>query len=233
MGGLPTHMNLQLHHVVTDITGVTGMRIIRTIAAGKRDAAALADMRDIRCKASGTIHNALVGNYQPEHVFDLSQALIMYDAYQLQLDVCDVQIAQSLLKLSQQKPLPSEPLSKPRHRTRQPNALNFDVRTLLYQLVGVDLTQIHGVGPYLALRLVAECGTDLSCWRTAHHFTSWLRLAPGCRISGGKLLSAHTRKTKNRVTAHLRLAASPLVEPIQRWALFIDACQPASVKRKQ
>ncbi|WP_082030370.1 transposase [Aeromonas piscicola] len=93
------------------------------------------------------------------------------------------------------------------YRTRQPNALNFDVRTLLYQLVGIDLIQIHGIGPYLALRLVAECGTDLSRWRTAQHFTSWLTLAPGCRISGGKVLSAHTRKTKNRVTAHLRLAA--------------------------
>ncbi|WP_429173402.1 transposase [Aeromonas salmonicida] len=78
---------------------------------------------------------------------------------------------------------------------------------MLYQLVGIDLTQIHGIGPYLALRLVAESGTDLSRWRTAQHFTSWLALAPGCRISGGKVLSAHTRKTKNRVTAHLRLAA--------------------------
>ncbi|WP_139115632.1 transposase, partial [Pseudomonas sp. 25 R 14] len=121
--------------------------------------------------------------------------------------ICDQQIAQVLIKLSQEKVRPSEPLPKPRHKTRQPNALNFDVRTLLYQLVGVDLTQIHGIGPFLALRLVAECGTDLSRWRTCHHFTSWLTLAPGCRISGGKVLSAHTRKTKNRVTAHLRLAA--------------------------
>jgi len=202
------HMNLQLHHVVSDVTGVTGMRIIRAIVAGERDAARLATMRDTRCKSSvEVIRSSLVGNYQPEHVFALTQALAMYDAYQVQLDVCDQQIAQSLMRLSQQKPTPSEPLPKPRHRTRQPNALNFDVRTLLYQLVGVDLTQIHGIGPYLALRLVAECGTDLSRWRTAHHFTSWLTLAPGCRISGGKVLSAHTRKTKNRVTAHLRLAA--------------------------
>lgn len=202
------HMNLQLHHVVSDVTGVTGMRIIRAIVAGERDAGRLAAMRDTRCKSSvEIIRSALVGNYQPEHVFALEQALAMYDAYQVQLDVCDQQIAQSLMRLSQQKPTPSEPLPKPRHRTRQPNALNFDVRTLLYQLVGVDLTQIHGIGPYLALRLVAECGTDLSRWRTAHHFTSWLTLAPGCRISGGKVLSAHTRKTKNRVTAHLRLAA--------------------------
>lgn len=203
-----THMNLQLHHVVSDVTGGTGMRIIRAIVAGERNPKKLATMRVTSCKSSTeVIQSALVGNYQPEHVFALAQALAMYDAYQVQLEVCDQQIAQSLLRLSQQKTPPSEPLPKPRHRTRQPNALNFDVRSLLYQLVGVDLTQIHGIGPYLALRLVAECGTDLSRWRTAHHFTSWLTLAPGCRISGGKVLSAHTRKTKNRVTAHLRLAA--------------------------
>ena len=85
--------------------------------------------------------------------------------------------------------------------------MSFDTRPVLYQLTGVDLTQIHGIGPYLALRLVAECGTDLSRWPTAKHFTSWLTLAPGCKISGGKVLSAHTRKTTNRVSAHLRLAA--------------------------
>ena len=168
----------------------------------------LAAMRDLRCQSSvETIQRALVGNYQPEHMFALSQALAMYDAYQTQISLCDELIAQSLQQLSLGKPRPSEALPTPRHRTRQPNALNFDVSTLLYQLVGIDLTQIHGIGPYLALRLVAECGTDLSRWRTAQHFTSWLTLAPGCRISGGKVLSAHTRKTKNRVTAHLRLAA--------------------------
>ncbi|MEE9710960.1 transposase [Aeromonas caviae] len=165
-------------------------------------------MRDLRCQPSvETIQRALVGNYQPEHVFALSQALVMYDAYQAQISLCDEQIARSLQQLSRGKSRPSDPLPTPRHRTRQPNALNFDVRTLLYQLVGIDLTQIHGIGPYLALRLVAKCGTDLSRWRTAQHFTSWLTLAPGCRISDGKVLSAHTRKTKSRVTAHLRLAA--------------------------
>jgi transposase len=203
-----THMNIQLHHVVADITGVTGMKIIRAIVAGERNAEVLATLRDGRCKSSTeTIQSALVGNYQPEHVFALTQALVMYDAYQQQLTVCDRQIADSLERLSRAQSLPVAPLPKPRHNTKQPNALNFDVRSMLYQLVGVDLTQIHGIGPYLALRLVAECGTDLGRWPTAHHFTSWLTLAPGCRISGGKVLSAHTRKTKNRVTAHLRLAA--------------------------
>jgi len=203
-----THMNIQLHHVVADITGATGMKIIRAIVDGERSPAVLAKMRNIRCKSDiATIQNSLVGNYQPKHVFALTQALAMYDAYQAQLELCDQQIAHTLLRLAQQKAPPCAPLPKPRHRNRQPNALNFDVRAMLYQLTGVDLTQIHGIGPYLALRLVAECGTDLSRWPTAHHFTSWLTLAPGCRVSGGKVLSAHTRKTKNRVTAHLRLAA--------------------------
>ncbi|MGB6215078.1 transposase [Pseudomonas sp. SG20052] len=163
------------------------MRIIRAIVAGERSPSSLAALSDKRCKAGvNVIEASLAGNYQPEHVFALTQALSMYDAYQAQLLVCDQQIAQTLIKLSQEKTLPAESLPKPRHNTRQPNALNFDVRTLLYQLVGVDLTQIHGIGPYLALRLVAECGTDLSRWRTRHHFTSLLTLAPGCRFSGQK-----------------------------------------------
>lgn len=89
----------------------------------------------------------------------------------------------------------------------QPNAMHFDPRPPLYQLAGVDLTQIHGIGPYVALRMLAECGTDMSKWPTAKHFTSWLTLAPGCKISDGKVLSAHTRETTNCISAQLRLAA--------------------------
>ncbi|MGH8117569.1 MAG: IS110 family transposase [Rhodanobacteraceae bacterium] len=204
-----TLMNLQLQHVVSDVTGVTGMRIIRAIAAGERNLGVLAAMRDRRCKATlETIRSALVGNYQPEHVFALQQALALYDFYQARVDECDVQIKSVLARLAGERPQPREPLAKPRIRTRQPNALNFDVRASLYQLAGVDLTQIHGLGPYLALRLVAECGTDLSRWPSAKHFTSWLTLAPGCKISGGKVLSSHTRKTTNRLPALLRLAAA-------------------------
>jgi transposase len=203
-----TLMNLQLHHVVSDVTGVTGMKIIRAIVAGQRDPDVLATMRDVRCKASiETVRAALVGNYQPEHVFELTQALALYDFYQVRLGECDAEIERALAELNADKQSPVEPLPKPRHKTVQPNAVNFDTRPSLYQLTGVDLTQIHGIGPYLALRLVAECGTDLSKWPTAKHFTSWLTLAPGCKISGGKVLSAHTRKTTNRVSAHLRLAA--------------------------
>ena len=168
-----TFMSLQLHHVVQDITGVTGMKIIRGIVAGERNSQALAEFRDVRCKSSiETIRGALVGNYQPEHVFALTQSLALYDFYQARVDECDVKIEQALAVLKADKPEPEHPIPKARHRTKQPNAVNFDVWTSLFQLVGVDLTQIHGVGPFLALRLIAECGTDLSKWRTAKHFTS-------------------------------------------------------------
>jgi transposase len=203
-----TFMNLQLHHVVSDVTGVTGLKIIRAIVDGQRDPQVLAQMRDVRCKASEeTVRVALEGNYQPEHVFALAQALALYDFYQRQVGECDAKIEEVLAVLVSKKAPPSAALPKARHRTIQPNAVSFDVRSMLYQLVGVDVTQIHGLGPYVALRLVAECGTDLSKWRSAKHFTSWLTLCPGSKISGGKVLSAHTRKTSNRVAAHLRLAA--------------------------
>lgn len=202
-----TQMNLQLHHVVSDITGKTGMRIIRAILDGTRDPLMLAGFRDARCKASvETIVQALEGNYRAEHLFALEQALALYDAYQERVMACDQRIEAALAQLTPSEP-PSAPLPAPRHKTRQPNAVNFDVRTALHALIGVDLTQIHGIGPYLALKLVSECGTDLSAWPTAKHFTSWLCLSPGNKISGGKVLSAHTRRSHNRASALLRLAA--------------------------
>lgn len=204
-----TLMNLQLHHVISDITGTTGLRIIRAIVDGQHDPAALAAMRDVRCKASvETVCSALSGNYQPEHLFALSQALALYDFYQARLVECDNRIELTLNSLNTRTQAPAEPLPKPRHKTVQPNALHFDPRPLLYQLAGIDLTQIHGIGPHVALGMLAGCGTSMSKGPTAKHFTSWLGLAPGCQISGGKVLSAHTRKTTSRVSAQLRLAAS-------------------------
>jgi transposase len=203
-----TFMNLQLHHVVADITGVTGLKISRAIVAGERDLEVLSAMRDVRCRATlEIIRAALTGNYQAEHLFALAQALALYDFYQDQVRHTDVQIEQVLSVLRKDRAIPDIPLPKCRTNLKVPNALNFDVRTALYQLVGVDLTQIYGIGPYLALRLISECGTDFSRWRTAKHFTSWLTLSPGSKISGGKVLSSHTRKSNNRLTAHLRLAA--------------------------
>jgi transposase len=204
-----THMNLQLHHVISDISRVTGLKIIRAIVAGERDPDVLAAMRDVRCRESvQTIRAAMVGNYQPEHVFALAQALSLFDSYQERIAQCDDQIEQTLQLLNADKIIPEEPLGKPRNRTKQTNALNFDVRPLLYQLTGMDLTQIHGIVSSVALALIAECGTDLSRWPTEKHFTSWLTLSPGCKISGGKVLYSRTRKSNNRIAARLRLVAT-------------------------
>ena len=203
-----TFMNLQLHHVVSDVTGATGLRIVRAIIGGERDVKVLAAMRDMRCKASPeVIEGALQGNYQPEHVFALKQALELHDFYHREIEQCDRQIELVLGALAGKAQTPAAPLPKPRHRTKQPNAVDFDTRPLLHQITGTDLTQIHGIGPYLGLRLISECGTDLSRWPSVKHFTSWLSLAPGCKISGGKVLSSRTRKSNNPVAAHLRLAA--------------------------
>jgi len=202
-----TQMNLQLHHVVSDITGKTGMRIIRAILDGTRDPLMLASYRDARCKASvETIAQALEGNYRTEHLFALEQAVALYDAYQERIAACDERIEAALACLTPPDS-PTDPLPEPRHKNRQPNGVNFDVRKVPHAIIGVDLTQIHGIGPYLALKLVSECGTDLSAWPTAKHFTSWLCLSPSNKISGGKVLSARTWRSQNRASALLRLAA--------------------------
>jgi transposase len=200
-------MNLQLHHVVSDITGVTGMKILRAIVAGERDPEVLALHRDVRCKASlDTIREALTGNYRPEHVFALRQAIELYDTYGAKLTDCDAEIEQSLRALPKDDEVAS-PAPEPRSRKVQKNEPRFEIRTLLYTLLGVDLTQIHGFGSYSVLRIIAECGADMTRWPTAKHFTSWLTLAPGSKISGGKVLSSRTRRSANRATALLRLAA--------------------------
>lgn len=202
-----TQMNLKLQHVVADIVGQTGMRIIRAILDGTRDPNVLAGYRDRRCKRSPEeIANALEGHYRPEHLFALEQALALYDAYQERIAACDRQIEAALATLNTAEPA-VEALPPRGKSRRQKNAPAFDVRTALYGVVGVDLTRIHGIGPSLALKLVAECGTDLSAWPTAKQFVSWLCLSPGNKVSGGKLLSARTRRTSNRATSLLRLAA--------------------------
>ncbi|MFA6412218.1 MAG: IS110 family transposase [Syntrophales bacterium] len=201
-------MNLQLHHVVSDITGATGMKIIRDIINGERCAATLATHRDIRCKESEkTIAAALTGNYRDEHIFTLMQAVELWDFYQERIRECDTRIEKAMEKLNQKKVTPDTPLPKARHRTKQHHEPDFAVRSALYTLTGVDLTQINGFGPYTALRMIGECGDDMSKWATEKHFASWLSLSPGNKVSGGKILSSKTRRTKNRATTLLRIAA--------------------------
>jgi transposase len=201
-------MNVQLHHVVSDITGATGMRIVRAIVTGERDPAALAAHRDRRCQASAEeISAALAGNWREEHVFALGQALDLYDAYQAKLADCDARIEQVLGRLRTALERPAGRLPPTRHRDNTANAPAFNARAMLHSVLGSDLTQIHGLGPSLVLKLIGECGTDLSAWPDAKHFTSWLCLAPSNKISGGKVLSARTRRSGSRAAALLRLAA--------------------------
>jgi transposase len=201
-------MNLQLHHVVSDITGVTGMKIIRAIVAGERDLDVLAAYRDVRCKASTeTIKAALNGNDRPEHIFGLTQSLELYDFYQAKLLECDRHLEATLAALGAVTEHDPSGLPRPRTKTKQVSTPSFDVRAALFGVLGVDLTQIHGMGPSLSLKLVGECGTDLRAWPSAKHFTSWLCLAPGNKISGGKVLSSRTRRSSSRAAALLRLAA--------------------------
>ena len=203
-------MNLLLHHVVNDITGVTGMAIIRALLAGERDPQVLAQHRDPRCKNSvEVIAKSLEGNYREEHLFALEQAVALYDAYQTQLAACDARIKAYLARLERVTEEPPPPPAKKR-QTPKHNQPRFDARTYLYRITGVDLTSIDGIEAGSALALIAEIGTDMSRWKTANHFVSWMGLCPGTKVTGGKRLSSKTKPTANRAAGILRMAAASL-----------------------
>ena len=206
-------MNLQLPLVVSDITGVTGLKILRDIVAGHHDPQHLASHRDYRCRASQTeIQAALTGHYRPEHLFVLQQNLELFDACQTQLAACDRAIEAHVQVLTATLEAPPTPLPTPRvNRKRADNEPHFEIRTPLHHLTGgVDLTQIDGIAPYTALKLIAEIGTDMHRWTTEKHFTSWLTLAPKNKVSGGRLLSSRTERSANRAAVILRIAAMTL-----------------------
>jgi len=205
-------MNLQLHNVISDITGLTGMRILRDIVAGIHDPAALAAHRDYRCRASEEkIAASLTGNYRAEHLFALRQNLEMFDAFQRQIQDCDGAIESLLHSLARKQGNAARALPPPRCTFRCcDNEPRFDVRDPLFRLSGVDLTQIDGIGPYTALQLIAEIGTDMHRWPTEKHFTSWLTLAPKNKISGARLISSRTQPSANKAAALLRMSAMVL-----------------------
>jgi transposase len=205
-------MNLQLHLVISDLAGLTGMRILRDIVGGERDPRRLAQHRDGRCHASEQeITSAMTGHYRPEHLFVLKQNLELWDAIQKQIVSCDTEIENHIKALTANLSPPINPLPEPRLRKKAlHNAPKFEIREPLHALSGVDLSQIDGIGPYTALRIIAEIGTDMSRWPTPAHFTSWLTLAPKNRVSGGKLLSSRTQPSVNRAAAILRMAAMTL-----------------------
>lgn len=208
-----TQMNLQLHHVLSDITGVTGLAILDAILAGERDPQGLARHRDHRIKASPeTIAKALVGDYRPEHLFTLRQSLASYRHYQQLIGECDGQVQALLGDFASQIDPAVHPLPPSTSARRKPHgtAPRFDLRAELYRVLGTDLTQVPGLQTPTVHTLFAELGADLSAFPSGDHFASWLGLCPDNRISGGKVLSVKTRRVKHRVAQALRLAAQSL-----------------------
>lgn len=209
-----TQMNLLLHNVVSDLTGVTGMRIIKALLAGKRDPQVLAGMRDKRCKNSiETIAKSLEGNYRPEHIFSLKQAVESFEFYQTQIAQCDREI-ESLLASFDAKVMTTPPTnSDPEDGASvkaQGRAPAFNLKDELQRVTGVDLTKIDGIDTTTALKVISEIGIDTSRWKSEKHFASWLGLSPGSKITGGKRLSGKTKPVVNRAAAALRMAASSL-----------------------
>ena len=201
-------MNLLLDNVVSDITGKTGMTIIRAILAGERDPDKLAVYRDGRCKKSKEeISQSLHGHYRDEYLFALKQSLQLYDTYQDQIRACDIEIEKLLGKFDSKGDVNSLPSSKDKKSSSAPS---FDVRSELFRMTGVDLTKIAGISEITALKVISETGTDMSRWKSAKHFSSWLGLSPGTNVSGGKILSKKTKRTANRASSALRMAAFAL-----------------------
>lgn len=205
-------MNVQLPVVISDITGLTGLRILHDIVAGRTDPAQLARHRDPRCHASeAEFVAALTGNYRAEHVFVLKQNLELFELHQHKLADCDAAIEAHLQRISVQIRVPTTPLPAPRKRFKPyKHEPRFEMRAYVHHLTGADLSQIDGIGPYTALRLISEIGTDMTRWPTEQHFTSWLTLAPRNKISGGRLLSSRTPASANRAATILRIVAMTL-----------------------
>lgn len=201
-------MNVQLAHVLSDITGASGQAIIGAIIAGQRDPIELAALASRRVKSSkDEIAKALIGDWREEHLYCLAQAYGMYLRYQTDIAQCDAKLAAELDKL----PNKIDPQCKPMPpKTDRKKEINEQLRLALYCKFGVDITAIEGIGPTAALTLLTEVGADLSAFPSEKRFCSWLGLCPDNRISGGKVLSSRTRPVVNRMADVLRMAATTL-----------------------
>ncbi|HEX7190433.1 MAG TPA: IS110 family transposase [Thermoanaerobaculia bacterium] len=203
-------MNVKLHLVVSDIVGVSGLRIIRAILAGKTDPKELAQLRERSChRSEQDFVKALIGNYRDEHLFALRQAVELFDVYQSKIEECDRKTAQALQRLEKQADATN--LNKQKAKKRRKNQPHFDARSLLYEIAGVDLTAVHGLQASSILTILSETGSDMSPWRSGKDFSAWLALSPNNRITGGKLiLKKGPLLRPNRAAQAFRLAAQTL-----------------------
>lgn len=201
-----TEMNVQLHNVISDITGVTGTAIVKAILAGERDPVTLAKLRDGRIKSSeDVIAKSLKGDYREEQLFILKQEFDSYHFYQHQIEALDKVIEACYYTFDKQEN--KKPLEQKKSRRSSSNIPQFNLRESLYALTGVDCTAIPGLSELSVQTIIAEIGTDMSKWQTEKHFTSWLGLSPTNKISGAKVLSSKTKKVKNNASNAFRMAA--------------------------
>lgn len=220
-----TQMNVQLHHVIADISGTTGLDIIDAILCGERDPMTLAKLRNHRCKKDeATIAKALVGTWRHEHLFALKQALSTWRHLQSQIAEVDAAIAAELATFPDH---PDSDLTLALKNKQIDQVLGFDAKTMMYHKTGIDLTAIEGISVTTALTIFSEIGTDLSRFRSSAAFCSWLGLAPNTKVTGGKPISSRTRKNRNRVGGALRMAAFSL----QRSKSALGALCRSLVKR--
>ena len=202
-------MNIKLPMVLSDITGVTGLKIIRAIIAGETDPETLTSFRHPNCKyGPDDFVKALTGHYIPALIFNLQQALTMYEHYGQQLAEFDDFLEKMYQKLetadTENPPPPASP------KSRRKNQLHFNARGELFRVCGVDLVAVEGLDTLTVQTIFTELGTDVSKWPTVKHFASWLGLAPNNQVTGGRVKSRKTRKSTNPVTVALRLAAQTL-----------------------
>ncbi|WP_342265359.1 IS110 family transposase [Cardinium endosymbiont of Philonthus spinipes] len=201
-----SQMNLQLHKVIRDITGVTGIRIIESILSGERNAAKLASLKDCRIKSDeATIAKALTGDYRAEHLFSLRQEHRLYLIYQEAIAECDKAIA-DYYKQFETKSDSGPPCIKSK-ATSTKNKPQFGLHEELYRVTGVDFTTIPGLSTLTVQTIVSEVGMNPHKWPTDKHFSSWLGLSPSNRITGEKVISTRTRKVINRAANAFRMAA--------------------------
>lgn len=216
-----TEMNVQLGTVLSDLSGVTGMNILRSIVAGERDGNKLAEFRDARVKASPeTIAKSLEGTWRPEQLAILRRQLADWDHVQQQIQACDRDLQAMMKQIPDASVAPSQPPADTGHkrpkRGRKKNGKSsrnepqFDLQSELQRMTGVDLTRIDGVKASTVQTVITEAGLDMSRWETERHFVSWIGLSPRNDLSGGKVLNRKTRKVVSRLATALRMAATTL-----------------------
>jgi transposase len=208
-----TEMNIQLSTVLSDLSGVSGMKILHAILAGERDPWKLAALVRPEVKARpADIARSLEGNWREELLFILRQEVELYEVYQQKIADCDRQMRHHLESFRSQVDLSSNPIGpKPRGKKGSRNAPQFDLRTELYRITGIDWTQINGIDVLTAQTVITEAGADLKAFPSEKQFASWLGLCPTNETSGGKVLKRRSRKVVNRAATAFRNAASTLL----------------------